>query len=76
MSKYHVVFEALNGLNTSDLLDRYEAPRPLRSSGTGLFRVSMIKTERAEAVFSFSVHHLWNKRPEHLRSTETVRPFK
>ena len=74
-----LVYKALNGLGPkyiSDLLVRYEAPRPLRSSGTGLLSVPRIKTKQGEAAFSFYASRLWNKLPEYLRLAETVNSFK
>ena len=64
-----LVYKALNGLGPkyiSDLLVRYEASRPLRSSGTGLLSVPRIKTKHGEAAFSFYAPRLWNKLPENL----------
>ncbi len=51
-----LVYKALNGLgpkNISDLLPRYEPPRPLRSSGTGLLTDPRVKTKHGEAAFIF-----------------------
>ena len=62
-----LVYKALNDLGQQyiyDLLVGYEAPRPLRSSGTGLLSVPRIKIEQGEAASSFYAHHLWNKVPE------------
>ena len=74
-----LVYKALNVLGPkciSDLLVRYEAPRPLRSSRAGLLSVPRIKTKQGEAAFSFYAPRLWNKLPEYLRSAETVSSFK
>ena len=74
-----VVYKALNGLGPKyilDLLVLYEAPRPLRSSGTGLLCVPRTRTKQSEAAFSCCAPQLWNKLPEHLRSAKTVSSFK
>lgn len=74
-----LTYKALNGLGPkyiSDLLVVYEAPRLLRSSGTGLLCVPRVRTKKAEAAFGFYAPHLWNKLPEHLRCAQTVSAFK
>ena len=74
-----LVYKALNGLGPKyiqDLLVPYEASRPLRSSGTGLLCVPRTRTKQSEAAFSYYAPHLWNKLPEHLRSSQTVSSFK
>ena len=74
-----LVYKALNGLGPkyiSDLLPRYEPPRPLRSSGTGLLSVPRVKTKYGEAAFSHYAPQIWNKLPESCRSAATLTSFK
>lgn len=51
-------------------------PGALGSSGTGLRRVPRTRTKQSEATVSYCAPHLWNKFPEHLRSTKSVSSFK
>ena len=74
-----LVYKALNGLGPkyiSDLLPRYEPPRPLRSSGTGLLSVPRVKTKYGEAAFSHYAPQIWNKLPESCMSAATLTSFK
>ena len=60
----------------SDLLLRYPASKPLRSSGTGSFSVLNIKTIHDEEPFTFYAPHISNKLPENCSSAAFLGSFK
>ena len=76
-----LVYQALNGFSSkhkiqSDLLLRYEASRPLRSSGPRLLSVPRVRTKHGEAAFLYYKPQIWNKVPENCSSAPTLTSFK
>lgn len=70
----HKTLNCLGPKYISYLLECYETPRPLKSSGTGLLTVPRIRSKVKQLLVSML--YLWNKLPEYLRTAKTLSSLK
>ena len=59
-----------------DMIEEYEPPRELRSTGTRLLVVSQPRTELGKRAFSFAAPYVFNGLPENLRVETSHDAFK
>lgn len=55
----------------SDMLDSYEPPIGVRSSGTGLLLVPRVRSKHSEAAFEFHAATIWNSHSDDTRKAST-----
>ena len=79
--KYKIAVLTYKALNfgkpsyLSDLLQRYQPTRNLRSSGDNLLVIPDIRTEMGRRAFAYAAPTLWNSLPDALRSCSNLASF-
>ena len=59
----------------SDLLHPYQPVRSLRSSIQNRLEIPFVKTVFASRAFSVAAPQIWNKLPDHIKSSDTISKF-